>query len=192
MTATASSYPLRFDVEYPERLSRWLILVKWLLAIPHFIVLYLLTLVVSVITVVAWFAILFTGRYPQGLFNFVVGYYRWDANVSAYILLMRDEYPPFTMEAGRYPVTLEMDYPERLSRWLIFVKWLFVIPSMIVLMLLGIVYYVTLVIAWFAILITGRYPKALFGFGVGVIRWSFRINAYSYLMTDKYPPFSLS
>jgi len=96
------------------------------------------------------------------------------------------------MEAGRYPVTLEVDYPERLSRWLIFVKWLFVIPSMIVLMLLGIVYYVILVIAWFAILITGRHPKALFSFGVGVIRWSFRINAYSYLMTDKYPPFSLS
>ena len=85
-----------------------------------------------------------------------------------------------------------MDYPERLSRWLIFVKWLFVIPSMIVLMLLGVVYYVVLLIAWFAILITGRHPKGLFNFGVGVIRWSFRINAYSYLMTDKYPPFSLS
>jgi hypothetical protein len=192
MTATASSYPLRFDVEYPERLSRWLIFVKWLLVIPHLIILYLLTLVASVITFVAWFAILFTGRYPQGLFNFVVGYYRWDANISAYILFMRDEYPPFTMEAGRYPVTLEVDYPERLSRWLIFVKWLFVIPSMIVLMLLGIVYYVVLIIAWFAILITGRHPKGLFSFGVGVIRWSFRINAYSYLMTDKYPPFSLS
>ena len=192
MTATASSYPLRFDVEYPERLSRWLIFVKWLLAIPHLIVIYLLTLVASVITVVAWFAILFTGRYPQGLFNFVVGYYRWDANVSAYNMLMQDEYPPFTMEAGRYPVTLEVDYPERLSRWLIFVKWLFVIPTMIVLTLLAIVYYVVLVIAWFAILITGRHPKALFDFGVGVIRWSFRINAYSYLMTDKYPPFSLS
>jgi hypothetical protein len=178
-------------VEYPEHLSRWLIFVKWLLVIPNFVILYVLALVASLLTVVAWFAILFTGRYPRGLFNFVVGYCRWDANVSAYILLMRDEYPPFTMEAGRYPVTLEMDYPERLSRWLIFVKWLFVIPSIIVLMLLGIVYYVTLIIAWFAILITGRYPKGLFSFGVGVIRWSFRVSVYSYLMTDKYPPFSL-
>ena len=192
MTAMAASYPLRFDVEYPERLSRWLIFVKWLLAIPHFIVLYLLALVAYVIIVIAWFAILFTGRYPEGLFNFVVGFYRWNANISAYILLMRDEYPPFTWEAGRYHLTLEIDYPERLSRWLIFVKWLFVIPSVIVLMVLGLAYYVTLIIAWFAILFTGRYPKGLFSFAVGVMRWSARANAYVYLLTDKYPPFSLS
>ena len=192
MTATASSYPLRFDVEYPERLSRWLIFVKWLLAIPHFIVLYLVALVAYVIPIIAWFAILFTGRYPEGLFNFVVGFYRWNANVSAYILLMRDEYPPFTMSGGRYPLMLEIDYPERLSRWLIFVKWLFVIPNVIVLMVLGLAYYVTLIIAWFAILFTGRYPKGLFSFGVGVARWSLRANAYMYLLTDNYPPFSLA
>ena len=193
MTATASSYPLRYDVEYPERLSRWLIFVKWLLAIPHFLILYALGAVAYVIIFIAWFAILFTGRYPEGLFNFVVGIYRWNANLSAYLALMRDEYPPFTMSAGRYPVTLEMDYPERLSRWLIFVKWLLVIPNVIVLMVLGLAYYVTLIIAWFAILFTGRYPKGLFGFGVGVNRWGLRVSAYAfYLFTDKYPPFSLS
>jgi hypothetical protein len=178
-------------VEYPERLSRWLIFVKWLLVIPNFIILYALALVAYLITVVAWFAILFSGRYPQGLFNFVVGFYRWDANVSAYILLMRDEYPPFTMEPGRYPVTFEVDYPERLSRWLIFVKWLFIIPNMIVLMVLLLVYGVTLVIAWFAILFTGRYPKGLFSFGVGVMRWNMRASAYMELLRDEYPPFSL-
>ena len=191
MTATASSYPLRFDVEYPERLSRWLIFMKWLLAIPHFLILYALGAVAYVIIIIAWFAILFTGRYPEGLFKFVVGVYRWSANVGAYIVLMRDEYPPFSMEAGRYPVTYEVDYPERLSRWLIFVKWLLVIPSVIVLMVLGLAYYVTLIIAWFAILFTGRYPKGLFGFGVGVMRWSQRVNAYVYLLRDEYPPFSL-
>jgi hypothetical protein len=192
MTATASSYPLRYDVEYPERLSRWKIFVKWLLAIPHFIVLYALGLVAYVMMVIAWFAILFTGRYPQGLFNFVVGVYRWNTNVNAYILLMRDEYPPFTMSAGRYPVTYEVDYPERLSRWKIFVKWLFVIPNIIVLMVLLLAYYVTLIIAWFAILFTGRYPKGLFSFGVGVMRWNLRATAYTYLLRDEYPPFSLS
>jgi hypothetical protein len=191
MTAKSASYPLRYDVEYPERLSRWLIFVKWLLAIPNIIILYALALVAYLITVVAWFAILFSGRYPQGLFNFVVGVYRWMANVSAYILLMRDEYPPFTMEAGRYPVTFDVEYPERLSRWLIFVKWLFVIPNMIVLMVLVLAYEVTLVIAWFAILITGRYPKGLFRFGVGVMRWNLRASAYIYLLRDDYPPFSL-
>jgi len=123
----------------------------------------------------------------------VVGDFRWNANVSAYLAFMRDEYPPFSMEAGRYPVTLEVDYPERLSRWLIFVKWLLVIPNVIVLMVLGLAYYVTLIIAWFAILFTGRYPKGLFDFGVGVSRWSLRASAYAfYLFTDKYPPFSLS
>jgi hypothetical protein len=193
MTATASSYPLRYDVEYPERLSRWLILVKWLLAIPHFLILYALGAVAYVIIIVAWFAILFTGRYPEGLFKFAVGVYRWNANVSAYLALMRDEYPPFSMEAGRYPVTLEMDYPERLSRWLIFVKWLLVIPNVLVMIVLALAYYVTLIIAWFTILFTGRYPEGLFRFGVGVNRWGLRVSAYAfYLFTDKYPPFSLS
>jgi len=193
MTATASSYPLRFDVEYPDRLSRWKIFVKWLLAIPHFLILYALGAVAYVMIFIAWFAILFTGRYPEGLFKFVVGVYRWNANVGAYTSLLRDEYPPFTMEAGRYPVTFEVDYPERLSRLLIFVKWLLVIPNVIVLMVLALAYYVTLIIAWFAILFTGRYPRGLFGFGVGVQRWSLRVSAYAfYLFTDKYPPFSLS
>jgi len=193
MTATAASYPLRYDVEYPERLSRWKIFVKWLLAFPHVLIVGALGTVAYVMIFIAWFAILFTGRYPEGLFNFVVGVYRWNANVNAYTSLLRDEYPPFTMEAGRYPVTFEVDYPERLSRWLIFVKWLLAIPNVIVLMVLGLAYYVTLIIAWFAILFTGRYPSGLFGFGVGVQRWSLRVSAYAvYLFTDKYPPFSLS
>src|SRR4030042_2749016 len=112
MTATASSYPLRFDVECPERLSRWKIFVKWLLAIPHFIIMYVLAILAMLFTFIAWFAILFTKRYPQGLFNFVVGFYRWNANVGAYVYLLRDAYPPFTMDAGRYPVPFEVDYPE--------------------------------------------------------------------------------
>lgn len=193
MTATASSHPLRYDVEYPERLSRLLIFVKWLLVIPNILVLYVLGIVAYLATVVSWFAILFSGRYPKGLFNFVVGVLRWTANVNAYLLFMRDDYPPFTMAAGHYPVTLEVNYPERLSRWLIFVKWLLVIPNVIVLLVLGLVYYVTLIIAWFAILFTGHYPEGLFRFGVGVHRWGLRVSAYaSYLLTDEYPPFSLS
>jgi hypothetical protein len=190
--AAGAAYPLRFDVDYPERLSRWLIFVKWLLAVPHFVIIYALSLVASVITFIAFFAILFTGRYPEGLFKFVVGVYRWNANVSAYVVLLRDEYPPFSWDPGRYPVTFEVDYPERLSRWKIFVKWLLVIPNLVVLVLLGIVYYIVLIIVWFAILFTARYPRSLFDFSVGVHRWSLRMAAYaSYLLTDEYPPFSL-
>ena len=192
MSTVESTYPLVFDVEYPEKLSRWLVFVKWLLAVPHWIILYALMAVAQAITVIAWFAILFTGRYPKGLFDFVVGIYRWQYNVYAYVLLLRDEYPPFSLSAGQYPLTFDIEYPERLSRLLIFVKWLLLIPHLIVILFLGIVYMVTLVIAWFAILFTGRYPKGMFDFAVGLLRWGARINAYYMLMRDDYPPFSLA
>ena len=192
MSTAEATYPLVFDVEYPEKLSRWLIFVKWLLAIPHWIILYALLAVAQAITFVAWFAILFTGRYPKGLFDFVVGIYRWEYNVYAYVLFLRDDYPPFSLSAGQYPLTFDIEYPERLSRLLIFVKWLLIIPNIIVLLFVGIVYWITLVIAWFAILFTARYPRALFNYGVGVHRWAARVNAYNALLRDEYPPFSLA
>ena len=188
---TSPAFPVAFDVEYPDRLSRLLIFFKWLLVIPHFIVLYVLGLVTGLLTFIAWFAILFTGRYPRGMFNFVVGYYRWTYNISAYVYLLRDEYPPFSLESGGYPVTFEVQYPERLSRLLIFVKWLLVIPNVIVLYFVMIVWMVTTFIAWFAILFSGRYPKGLFDFSAGTLRWMARVNAYVLLLRDEYPPFSL-
>jgi hypothetical protein len=191
-TMETQSYPLRFDVEYPERLSRLLIFFKGLLAIPHLLVLYALSEVVSIMTMIAWFAILFTGRYPKGLFDFVVGVSRWSQNVAAYVLFLRDEYPPFSMEAGRYPVTYEVEYPEKLSRLLIFFKWLLILPNLIVLLLVFIAYSVTLIIAWFAILFSGRYPEGLFKFAVGTLRWGARVNAYVYLLRDEYPPFGMA
>jgi len=189
--AGAPGYPLRYDVEYSEELSRWLIFVKWLLAIPHFIILYALSIASGVITFIAWFAILFTKRYPRGLFDFVVNVNRWNANVGAYWGLFRDEYPPFSWEPGQYAVTYEVDYPEELSRWLIFVKWLLAIPHLIVLYLLYIGAFVAWVIAWFAILFTKRFPRGLFDFIVGVNRWNLRVGAYTSLLRDEYPPFSL-
>jgi hypothetical protein len=108
------------------------------------------------------------------------------------VLLLRDDYPPFSLSAGQYPVTFDIEYPERLSRLLIFVKWLLIIPNLIVLLFLVIVYGITLVIAWFAILFTARYPEGLFRFAVGVLRWGARMNAYYMLMRDDYPPFSLA
>lgn len=189
----ASQYPVHFDVEYPERLSRWKIFLKWLFAIPHFIIVVLLINVAGVLQFIAFFAILFTKKWPRGLFDFTVQIYRWTANVSAYALfLLRDEYPPFSGDAGEYPVTLEVDYDENLSRWQIFVKWLLAIPHYIVLAFLFVAVNVTVFIAFFAILFTGRYPRGLFDFAVGTMRWYVRVNAYAHwLMTDRYPPFSL-
>jgi urea transporter len=189
----APEYPVRFDVEYPDRLSRWKIFVKWLFAIPHLIIIYLLGIVNSVMIFIAFFAVLFTKKWPRGMFDFSVQIQRWTANVLAYFLvLLRDEYPPFSGDAGEYPVTLEIDYDDDLSRWQIFVKWLLAIPHLIVLVFLAIVVYVVVIIAFFAILFTARYPRGLFDFVVGTYRWYMRVNAYAFwFMTDRYPPFSL-
>ncbi len=189
--AEAVNYPLLYDTEYPEELSRWLIFVKWILAIPHFIILLGLTMAAELVTFVAFFAILFTKRFPRELFDFVVNVYRWEENVTAYVSLLRDEYPPFSWERGRYPVTYEVEYPEELSRWLIFIKWLLAIPHVIILFFLGIGAMLALMVAWFAILFTKKFPESLFRFVVGVNRWQLRVNAYSGLLRDEYPPFSM-
>ncbi len=192
VAAPAPGYPLRYDVEYLESLSRLLIFVKWLLAIPQFIVVYLLSLIAEVFIFIAFFAILFTRKYPRGLFDFVVNYYRWNANVSAYVGLLRDEYPPFSWDAGKYAVSLEVDYPEQLGRWLPLIKWFLVIPHIFVIMFLGIIALLLYIVAFFAILFTGKFPRGMFDFIVGVTRWSYRVNAYAFLLlTDAYPPFSL-
>ena len=190
---SAADYPVRFDIEYPEHLSRWKIFLKWLFAIPHFVIIYLLLIVAGVLQFIAFFAILFTKKWPRGMFDFTVQIYRWTANVSAYaVLLQRDEYPPFSGESGQYPLTLEVEYDEDLSRWMIFVKWLLAIPHYIILLFLLLAAYVCVFIAFFAILFTGRYPRSLFDFVVGTLRWLSRVQAYSHwLMTDRYPPFSL-
>jgi hypothetical protein len=190
MDAPASGYPVTLDVPYPESLSRWLIFVKWLLAIPHFAIIYVLSLVMSVLTFIAFFAILFTKKYPDSLFTFAVGIQRWTYNVYAYVGLLRDEYPPFSLDAGQYPVVFEAGAPGDLSRWLIFVKWLLVIPNVIVYLFVAIAAIVVGFIAWFAILFTGKYPRGMFDFVVGSMRWGARMNAYCNLWTDQYPPFS--
>jgi hypothetical protein len=192
VAAPAPGYPLRYDVEYPENLSRLLIFVKWLLAIPHIIVLYFLGLIAYLLIFIAFFAILFTKKYPKGLFDFVVNYYRWNANVGAYTGLLRDEYPPFSFDAGQYPVTLEVDYPEELGRWMPFIKWLLAIPHFIALMFVGLIAILFYIIAFFAILFTGKFPRGMFDFIVGTSRWNYRVTAYAFLLlTDEYPPFSL-
>ena len=198
----APEYPITVTVDYPERLSRGLIFVKWLLALPHLFVLAFYGIGVFFAAIAAWFAILFTGNQPRELFEFIVGFNRWYLRVMAYVNLLRDEYPPFTNEPGGYPVELEVEYPERLSRGLIFIKWALTLPHWIILMFYGVVVGGVTIIAWFAILFTGRYPKGLFDFVVGYYRWLFRVIAYqgvviyyfpTYvggLLTDKYPPFS--
>ena len=189
--AGKAPHPVAFEVEYPERLSRLTTLFRLILVIPQYIVVALLGTVASVISVIAWFAILFTGTYPKGLFDFSVGVMRWSANVGAYTALLRDEYPPFSTDAGLYPVTVDVPYPEGQSRLKLFVRFFTLIPNQFVFFFVQLAWYFTTFISWLAILITGRYPKGLHDFSIGVLRWQLRSQAYSLLLRDEYPPYGI-
>ncbi|ORV18467.1 DUF4389 domain-containing protein [Mycobacterium celatum] len=213
--AETTAYPVRVRGDLDPALSRWQWLIKWILAIPHYIVLFFLHIAVLVVTVIAFFAILFTGKYPRALFDFSVGVKRWRWRVTFYALtaLGTDEYPPFSLQPNaEYPADLEVDYPERLSRGLVLVKWwLLAIPHYLILLAFftggwrflmvnpdEVVGYdlppliaILLVIAVLGLLFTGRYPKGLYDFVIGINRWAIRVRAYSALMRDEYPPFRL-
>jgi hypothetical protein len=204
-------YPIGVEARLDADLSRWLWVVKWLLAIPHYVVLVLLSIGFFLLTVVAFFAILVTGRYPRSIFAFNVGVLRWAWRVSFYAFALgTDRYPPFTLDAAPdYPATLDIPYPERLSRGLVLVKWwLLALPHLIVLAFFfgelgwswgehGWVQLPSLaavlgIIAGGHLLFTGRYPRDLFELILGLYRWGFRVGGYVSLMRDEYPPFRLS
>jgi hypothetical protein len=208
-------YPLRLDGELDGHLSRWLWLVKWLLMIPHVIVLFFLWIAFLVVTVIAFFAILVTRRYPRGLFEFNVGVLRWTWRVGyySYSALGTDRYPPFTLaDVDNYPARLDVAYPHELSRGLVLVKWwLLALPHYLIVAvfaggawagvnaanddwawtsgggLIGLLVF----IAGVVLLFTGRYPRSIFDFVMGMNRWVFRVCAYATLMTDAYPPFRM-
>jgi len=145
--------------------------------------------VAALVAVIAWFAIVFTGRSPQGLWNLGAFYLRWRVRAVAYAALLRDEYPPFG--DGDYPATVELFPPiEPRDRVSVAFRIILAIPHIIAVWVLGVAWAFTTVIAWFAILFTGRYPEALYGFAVGVFRWGTRVEAYLLLLNDDYPPFS--
>ena len=210
---TIATGPVRLVGQAEPGLSRWLWLVKWLLLVPHVVVLLFLWTAAAVLSVVAWFAILFRATYPRRIFTFNLGVMRWTWRVLfyGYSALGTDRYPPFSLGAHEdYPAVLDVTYPERLSRGLVLVKsWLLLIPHYLVVGFFfgaggvadtrrhggwptdaGLVGLLVLFLG-LLLLFTGRYPATIFDFVMGMNRWGARVAAYALLMTDVYPPFRL-
>jgi hypothetical protein len=212
-------YPVRLEAELDEPLSRWLWLVKWVLLIPHFVVLAFLWMAFAVLTVVAGFSILLTTRYPKGIFDFNVGVLRWTWRVSYYSYsgLGTDRYPPFTLaDVPDYPARFDVAYPERLSRGLVLVKWwLLAIPHYVIIGIFagniawwtfgspssdnggwqiglgGGLIGLLVFVAAVILAVRGRYHRGLYDLVMGLNRWVYRVIAYAALMRDEYPPFRL-
>jgi len=204
MSREQVSYPISVKGELSEPPARGWWLLKWLLGIPHYIILVFLWVAFVVVAIIAFFAILFTAKYPKGLFEFNTGVLRWTWRVGfySYQALGTDKYPPFSLKPDDdYPADLEIEYPERLSRGLVLVKWwLLAIPHYIVVAFFqggvgersgGCMVSILAIFAAIALLFTGKYPRDIFKLVVGMNRWTYRVAAYASLMTDQYPPFRL-
>ena len=212
MAIQPAGYAARLEIDYPGELDRLTTFFRLIWIIPIGIILALLLAggggtateagetggasgggIVAGLAIATALMIVFRQRYPRWWFDFARELVRFEARVGAYFVLLTDQYPSTVEEQS---VHLEIDYPDAerdLNRWLPMVKWLLAIPHYIVLGLLAIIALFAVVIAWFAILFTGRYPRGLFDFVVGVGRWGLRVQAYAFLLvTDQYPPFSLS
>ena len=213
----AATHPVRVDVErVVDRRNRLTTAFRLILALPHLLLVGgpiagvvswsggtsrnqyesgfgggVLGAVAAVVTIIAWFAILFTGEYPKGLWDLMVYYLRWRVRAIAYTALLRDDYPPFG--EGAYPVTLDIRSPENSrDRLTVAFRLILSIPHLIVVWALGIAWALTTIVAWLSILISGRYPASLYDFAVGVLRWTTRVEAYLLLLHDEYPPFTLA
>jgi hypothetical protein len=196
-------YPVsvKGELSVPPARGWWLI--KWLLALPHYFVLAFLWVAFVVVCIVAFFAILFTAKYPRGLFDFNAGVLRWSWRVGfySYQALGTDKYPPFSLDPADYPADLEIKYPRELSRGLVLVKWwLLAIPHYIIVAFFqgsrwgtngGGLAMILAIFGAVVVLFTGKYPPDIFKLVVGFNRWSYRVAAYVSLMTDEYPPFRL-
>ncbi len=203
--AGSSSYPVRLEADYPESPSRGLALMgalfipKTLVLLPHLIVLGLLGMVNMAVVFIGYLAVLLNGRYPEGLFSFVLGVGRWNYRVRAWFAGFTDQYPPFSLASGDdQPVRLTVDYPESSSRFLALLglmamapKAILLLPHLIILSLLDSVSYAVTYVAFWGVLLTGAYPRGLFDFVFGIMKWQTRTDSWLLGLTDRYPPLSL-
>jgi len=187
------TYPVRFELAYPEDAGRLRILIRWILAIPQILIASVLQDFAQLLAFLAFWVILFTRQYPEPLFRLVVGATRWNLNVMAYVLMHDRPYPPFSFDDGVYPhLTYDVQRAAQYNRWLPLVKWLLVIPHFVVLTVLVLLGVLLWLYAAAVVAATGTFPRGVFNYLVSVGRWSARVTAYLYLQVDQYPPFSFS
>lgn len=185
------SYPARFEADYEERRSRLTAFFRLLLVIPHAILIYIYGLATLVLVVVVWVAIVITGRYPKGLYDFIAGFVRYATRFLAYTVLLCDQYPPFNgSEDASYPVRLSFDGPlERYSRLKALFRSILAIPILVLRYVMNLLLEIGAFAAWFIILITGKLPRGLFDLMVLANSYTARSDAYLFLLTETYPPF---
>lgn len=190
------TYPATFTLDAPEKVDNWRPLVQWLMAIPHFIVLYVLQIIGGLVGLISWFAIVFTGKLPPGLADFTMMMIRYQSRVQTYAGWMHAEYPPFdftmgAVDPGGSPVRVDFEPQlENRNRLTVFFRLFVAIPAFLFAMVIGIVAYFVWIGAFFAVLFTGKWPQGLHNFALGAMRVGTRLNAYFGLLTDQYPPFA--
>ena len=189
-------YPIGFDTSDDNEVDNWRPLVHWILWIPHAIIAYVLGYVAQIIWIISIFVVLFTAQMPQGLVGLQAMILRYQNRAYAFFLGLQTEYPPFTFDTtaadpGNDVSRTWVREPGRMNRFLPIVKTIALIPHAIVLLVLSVAAAVVAIIAWFAVLFTGRYPQGLRSFMIGVFRWRTRVIGYLYNLTGDYPPFSL-
>jgi hypothetical protein len=199
MQPVPEPYPAQLVFAPPDRIANWRPLVQWLLAIPHFMVLYALRSVVEILAIISWFIIVFTGGLPDGIARVQAMFLRYQARVSLYAGFLQAEYPPFTFDTvaadpgdvSRLRVDLQPELQNR-NRVTVGFRLILAIPQAIVLVALWIAAVVVLIIGFFAVLFTGHWPEGLRTFVLNVVRYQLRFEAYLFLLTDRYPPFALN
>ena len=194
--ASAVSYPVRVELDAPNKIARWRPFVHLFMAIPHFIVVYALEILAAAVTFVAFFVILFTKKYPEGMFGIATMAYRYSYRVGTFAFYLREDYPPFEFsteleDPGVDPARLSIDYPQELNRWLPLVKWLLGFPHLLVLMVLGIGVFGVWFASFFVVLFTGKHSEGMRRYILDVSRYQLRVQAYIGLLRDEYPPFAL-
>ncbi len=191
---------MNLTIQHQESYSRGQLLLRTFfgviyIVIPHFFLLYFMMIWGAILSLISWFAVLFTGKYPQSFFNYQLNLKKWNLRVSARLLNMADGYPSFGLSGIDANTNIELPYPESLSRGLLLLRTFFgliyvIIPHGFLLFFRAIATYFLIFLSWWAILITGKYPQSWFDFNVGTLRWSMRVGFYLSFMTDQYPPFN--